>query len=207
MSLVLKNTGKNSITIRFGEGLNQALQLLPDESKPLPLNMSKSLIQSYLSLFKDLKIVDVKQKDNGHEKNIQKGDSENSSTGKNSKNNEQEKEDSKISQEVNNIPSESQSVGEKDDNKSNKDKTNNISEDSTNDSISTNKAPDEGSDAKKSSTEGSNTEEIKYSAKDLKALSTDKIKEIAIGLGIDVEDPKTNSKKEIIAVILNKQGK
>ena len=201
MSLMLKNTGKNSITIRFGEGLNQALQILPEESKPLPINMSKSLMQSYLSLFKDLKVVDAKN-DNGHEKNIQKDTGKNSSTGENSKNNKEEKEDPKISQEVDNIPSESQSVGEENENMSNKDKADNISENSPVDSFGTDKASDE------ESGEGSvPNEEVKYTAKDLKALSIDEIKEIAIGLGIDVEDPKTNSKKEIIAVILNKQGK
>lgn len=59
MTLFLHNTSKNkTLTLRYGNGNNFMIQLNPLEKAVLPLEITKQKLQSYLHLFKDLKIID-----------------------------------------------------------------------------------------------------------------------------------------------------
>ena len=49
MILYLENTSKNKvITLRYGEGNNKILQLNPGENKPLPVEITKYKLKTYL---------------------------------------------------------------------------------------------------------------------------------------------------------------
>lgn len=64
MTLYLENTSeKKSIALRYGDGNNFMLQLNAKERKPLPLEITKQKLQSYLHLFKDLRLVDDTKKE------------------------------------------------------------------------------------------------------------------------------------------------
>lgn len=214
MTLMLKNTGeKSSLTLRYGDGLNKAIQILPGKQVELPTEMSKKLIQSYLSLFKDLKIIEVKKGEKKSEVD-KEGSKKDSTTGQNTKDTSKQDDVSK-----NEANTESGSI-QKDDNtnsKSNEGELENENQSlggqshSVQNSKSTDGQKDSGSDGDVSDnnqTQGENTAGsvlVQYTAKELKAKSPDEIKEIAKNLGIDINAPETNSKKELIAVILNKQ--
>lgn len=211
MTLMFENTSENkSLSLRYGNGLNLAIQLLPGEKKPIPVEFTKGLLQSYLSLFKDLKVIEeVKGKKN---EAVKKSSEENNTPRQNVQNLSEQSnalengaDTGSGSTEENNKSDSESNKGELDnENKSSENTSNNIQEGSEKDQTGGSNGTLDNSDKTENAT--GQVPEEQYTAKQLKALHIDQIKEIAIKLGIDVEAPETNSKKELIAVILNKQG-
>jgi len=198
MTLMLRNNSKkSSLTLRYGDGLNKAIQIAPGQDVDFPLEMSKGLIKSYLTLFPNLEVVDsskevkkaVETKDEN--KNENKDDSQNTQDDNNNENKD------------NANDQQTGSEGDKDNTKNESDEAGQSDEDKSKD-------PDdkkEGSADENSDEVDTNNENKKkiYTAAQLKNMSADQVKEIAISYGIDVEAQETNTKKEQMAIILNKQ--
>lgn len=182
MTLYLENTSKNKvITLRYGEGNNKMLQLNPGEKKPLPVEITKYKLKTYLHLFKDLKVVEELKED---KKNAKKINPKPENIDDNSKEGKEVGQDDTEGQ-SNNIPNESENSQEGEKSQSDSDSNGDRIEDNSN--------------------EDKNDQPTLFTEKELNGLKADQIKELARTLGIEVTEDST--KKGLIPVILDKQGK
>jgi len=210
MSIFFKNTSKTkSISLRYGDGNNNMIQLKPGQQQPIPSIFNKQKLQSYLRLFKDLKIVEeleeIKEENNDITGEVN-GDSikDNSesqlstpddTSGEQQDNlNSQDDNQQTENQEGNNDPVVNGPVeGEQPEN-----------QEGDNDPVINGSV--EGEQTENRNTEDQEKDKLPiYTEKELNKLSAGEIKEIAKKLGIEVTEDST--KKALIPVILNKQGK
>lgn len=241
MTLYLHNTSKKkTVCLRYGNGNNCMLQLNPEEKKELPREITKQKLQSYLHLFKDLKVEEevVKVDEDKSNTEFENNDTNNTpseSTG--SGNTEGELNDSsednadtqgESDENVhggNNSSEdgldEQESSSDGNDLESDKESTENTEKDNEKNNSSEGELDgQESQDKKESSSDGNdsksnkestgdaekdNGETITFTEKELTALKADQIKELAKTLGIEVTEDST--KKGLIPVILDKQGK
>ena len=207
MTILLKNvTSKKVLTLRYGDGMNSLLQLLPGEEKPVPVLMRKGLLQYYLSVFRgDLEVIDSEQKES--KKMEEPNDVTKENEAKISKEEDKEKDETESSSDdVSNTGNpengENDPLNPEDNSENGEDGENDpLTEDKENDPLN----PDN-SETEKSNIDivGDNKETKELTEKELTKLSAEKIKELAKSLGIEVTDSST--KKALIPVILNKQG-
>ena len=221
MTLYLENTSeKKTITLRYGEGNNYMLQINPKKKELLPLELTKQKLKIYLHLFKDLKLVEEKEKKVESNENISKNNIKPENPTNSNKEGEQSGSDSteKESTESDSEPGENtEGQGDKEPENNGEDSTN------ENESLGENDGQDNKEDeSSESSNEGQSSSEStsdaengvgesrqrdklpQYTEKELTKFSAEQVKEIAKQLGIEVTEDST--KKALIPVILNKQG-
>ena len=205
MTLYLHNTSKKkTVCLRYGDGNNYMLQLNPEEKKELPREITKQKLQSYLHLFKDLKVEEdvVKVDEDKSNTELENNDTDNTpgeSTGsdntKGELNNSSKDNANTQGESDESVPGENNSSEGELDGQESQDKKEPSSDGNDPES---NKEP--AGDAEKD-----NGEAIAFTEKELVALKADQIKELAKTLGIEVTENST--KKGLIPVILDKQGK
>jgi hypothetical protein len=232
MTLYLENTSeKKSIALRYGDGNNFMLQLNAKERKPLPLEITKQKLQSYLHLFKDLRLVDDTKKEKVEKitsvsNNLENDNPENKQSGE--ENNLQSSNDTiqtlQGSDDGNTSDNQNTSTEEVDNNGQPDDETKQPEDESIVGEGDETKQPedesivgegDEGESSIQSTenAEGDNEPVVNnnpgeplpvYTEKELNNFKAGVIKEIAAKWGIEVTDEST--KKALIPVILDKQG-
>lgn len=215
MTLMLVNESKKeAITLRYGDGLNKMMQLNPEQKAPCPPELRRTLLQHYLATFKDLKLIDdsqpvkVKEQKDGETVKAQDSTStqipeekDQTKDGEKSDDNDSSNEGDSKDGDVN--PDQGDQVGDGQDN----------SEDQDNSGDPANSGDQEGQDGtvdqnNQPTSEGDaagQDETVAYDEKTLTKLSAEEVKKIAASLGIEVTDEST--KKGLIPVILDKQGK
>ena len=205
MTLYLENTSnKKTITLRYGSGNNNMLQINPQEKQILPSIITKHKLQTYLHLFKDLKLVEDEQIDEKVED--EKVEDEQI---------DEKVEDEQIDEKVEDEKVEDGKVEDEkvEDEKVNEDnggvdgKTRNENEQITGNGNEGQSDPQSSGDSEKDNNPDGKTENREktiYSEKVLNGLKAAIVKDIAISLGIEVTEEST--KKALIPVILNKQG-
>lgn len=232
MTLYLENTSeKKSIALRYGDGNNFMLQLNAKERKPLPLEITKQKLQSYLHLFKDLKLVDDTKKEkvekitpvsnnpeNSNPENKQSREEDNLQSSNDTIQTPQGSDDGNTSDNQNTSTEEVDNNGQPDDETKQPEDESMVGEDDE-----TKQPEDEsivgGGDEGEShiqsteNAEGDNEPVVNnnpgeplpvYTEKELNNFKAGVIKEIAAKWGIEVTDEST--KKALIPVILDKQG-
>lgn len=232
--LFLENTSeKMSITLRYGDGLSRSIQIAPLAKHPLPLEMSKGLLQSYLHLFKDLKVVEedkTKVENNGEIDADTNTDSNDQSTNNDSDkdettvvtgqdtvdqtNSDQAGQDDTTETDENETEESQESAGDAseestEENLADNDETTVVTGEDVNDQSSNDETAGEGNEGQPDSESTDDAEDgtgeagSKYTEKQLSKLSAEEVKALAAELGIEVTEDAT--KKALIPVILNKQ--
>ena len=223
MTLYLENTSeKKSIALRYGDGNNFMLQLNAKERKPLPLEITKQKLQSYLHLFKDLRLVDDTKKEK-----VEKITSVSNNLENDNPENKQSREEDNLqssndtiqtpqgSDDENTPDNQNTNTEEVDNNGQPEEDESKQPEDESPEDESVVGEGDEGESNIQSTenAEGDNGQVVDnnpgeplpiYTEKELNSFKAGVIKEIAAKWGIEVTDEST--KKALIPVILDKQG-
>lgn len=228
MTLYLENTSeKKSIALRYGDGNNFMLQLNAKERKPLPLEITKQKLQSYLHLFKDLRLVDDTKKEK-----VEKITSVSNNLENDNPENKQSREEDNLqssndtiqtpqrSDDENTLDNQNTNTEEVDNNGQPEDESKQPEEDESpeDESPEDESVVGEGDEGESNiqpteNAEGDNGQVVDnnpgeplpiYTEKELNSFKAGVIKEIAAKWGIEVTDEST--KKALIPVILDKQG-
>ena len=229
--LFLENTSKKmSLTLRYGDGLSRSIQIAPLAKHPLPLEMSKGLLQSYLHLFKDLKVVEegkTKVENNDEIDADTNTDSNDQSTNNDSNedeatvvtgqdtvdqtNSDQAGQDDTTETDENGTEESQESAGDASEESTEENLADNNDQpgEDVNDQSSNDETAGEGNEGQPDSESTDDAEDgtgeagSKYTEKQLSKLSAEEVKALAAELGIEVTEDAT--KKALIPVILNKQ--
>ena len=225
MTLYLENTSeKKSIALRYGDGNNFMLQLNAKERKPLPLEITKQKLQSYLHLFKDLRLVDDTKKEkvekitsvsnnleNDNPENKQSGEEDNLQSSNDTIQTPQGSDDENTPDNQNTNTEEVDNNGQPED--ESKQSEEDESKQSEDESVVGEGDEGESNIQSTENAEGDNGQVVDnnlgeplpiYTEKELNSFKAGVIKEIAAKWGIEVTDEST--KKALIPVILDKQG-
>ena len=212
MTLMLVNESKKeAITLRYGDGLNKMLQLNPGKKIACPPELRRTLLQHYLATFKDLKLVDdsqpVKVEEQKDGETIQTPDSTSTQI-------PEEKDQTKDGEESTN--NDSSDEGDSENGNADSNQGDQVGDGQDNSGDPANAGDQEGQDGQDRTVDQNNQsapegdaagqdETVAYDEKTLTKLSAEEVKKIAASLGIEVTDEST--KKGLIPVILDKQGK
>lgn len=203
MAIFFKNTSKTkSISLRYGDGNNNMIQLKPGQQEPVPAVFNKQKLQSYLRLFKDLRIVEELEE----VKEVKETKEENSDiVGEVNGDSNKDNSESQLSTPDDTTGEQQDNADSQDDNKQPEESKENNDSVVEGDSDLVVEGPVEGKDQNNEGQSENQEDKLPiYTEKELNGLKAGIIKEIAQKLGIEVTEDST--KKALIPVILNKQG-
>lgn len=197
MAIFFKNTSKiKSISLRYGDGNNNMIQLKPGQQEPVPTIFNKQKLQSYLRLFKDLRIVEELEKVKEVKETKEVKEENNDIVGEVNGDSNKDNSESQLSTPDNTSGEQPDNLNLQDDNQQ--------SENQEENNYPVVEGNNEGDQNNKDQLESKEDNLPIYTEKELNGLKAGIIKEIAQKLGIEVTEDST--KKALIPVILNKQG-